>query len=148
MSERFMTNSASHAILINPKNQILMLRRFNTGWMDGMFTIPAGHIEQGETASGAAARELLEETGVSTATSELEHVMTVHRQNERGEVYFDNYFVANSWTGEPSIVEPNKSDVIEWLNMNHLPDNIVPSVLKALKAYLDGKHFLEDGWNQ
>ncbi len=147
MREKFTPNAAAHALVIDDKDRILMLRRFNTGWMDGLYTTPTGHIEKGESASEAAARELREETGLRTDAAQLEHAITVHRQNEIKGVYFDNYFVVPKWSGEPIIAEPDKSDAVEWLTINSLGDNVVPTVLKALRAFRAGKRYMEDGWN-
>ena len=49
-------------VLVLRGNEICMLRRANTGWMDGCYSLPAGGLEYGETLSCAAARELAEET--------------------------------------------------------------------------------------
>lgn len=146
MSERFTPNAAAHALVID-NDRILMLRRFNTGWMDGLYTTPTGHIEKDESATEAAVRELHEETGLQAESAQLEHAITVHRQNELKGVYFDNYFVVREWSGEPSITEPEKSDAIEWLPIGSLDDNVVPTVLRALRAFRAGKHYMEDGWN-
>ncbi|CAM6534914.1 hypothetical protein CISECK367B_23450 [Citrobacter sedlakii] len=35
-------------VLLLKDNEICMLRRGNTGWMDGYFSLPAGGLEQGE----------------------------------------------------------------------------------------------------
>ena len=145
MAERFTLNAASHALVIHNDN-LLVLRRFNTGWMDGMYTTPTGHIEKGESASEAAARELLEESGLLARPEDMEHAITVHRQNESKEVYFDNYFIAKAWTGEPYMAEPDKSDRIEWVALDNLPDDTVPTVSRAIKAYLVGEHYAEEGW--
>ncbi len=112
-----------------------------------MYTTPTGHIEKSESATEAAARELLEESGVLAEPEDMEHAITVHRQNELKGVYFDNYFIAKVWTGEPRIAEPDKSDAIEWFSLDSLPDNIVPTVGRALKAYLEGKRYAEEGWD-
>jgi len=146
MSERFTPNAAAHALVFRGED-ILMLRRFNTGWMDGFYTTPTGHIEEGESATDAAARELFEETGLSTDPATLKHAITVHRQNETNGVYFDNYFIAHEWTGEPRITEPDKSDAIEWIKFDSLGENVVPTVLRAIQNYQAGKRYAEEGWN-
>jgi 8-oxo-dGTP pyrophosphatase MutT (NUDIX family) len=146
MSERFTPNAAAHTLVIKD-DSILMLRRFNTGWMDGLYTTPTGHIEQGESATEAAARELHEETGLSVDPTTLEHAITVHRQNESKGVYFDNYFIAYQYSGEPHIAEPDKSDDVEWLPLATLGDSVVPTVLRAIKNFQAGKRYAEDGWD-
>jgi len=145
MSDRFMPYAATHTIIIKD-GRVLLLRRFNTGWMDGLYTVPGGHIEANESAAAGAARELLEETGLSVDPQSLEHAITVHRKNEDGAVYFDEYFIAHEWNGKPSITEPHKSDAIEWVKIDELGDAVVPSILRALQNYQAGRRYAEDGW--
>ncbi len=147
MSERFRPNAAAHVLLMRDDDHILMLRRFQTGWEDGKWTTPTGHIEEGEPATIAAVRELEEEALVVVEPTDLEHAITVHRQNESSGVYFDTYFIARHWSGKPAIGEPDKADALEWIDLYHLPETmIVPSVLRALQGYIKGLHYMEDGW--
>lgn len=119
-----------------------MLRRFSTGWMDGMWTSPAGHIEAGESARACAVRETYEEVGVTVEPGNLKHAITVHRRNpDSGAIYFDNYFTARRWQGEPYVAEPDKAVAAGWLELNNLPNNVVPTVLSALRRYLSGEHY-------
>lgn len=147
MSERFTPFAASHAFIIKNGN-ILLLQRANTGWMDGMWTSPTGHIEPNETAKQAAIRETKEEAGITIHPSMLTHAITVHRKNpQSGAVYFDNYFTAQQWQGEPYVAEPNKASDIGWFELNNLPnDTIVPTVLRALQCYIKGERYAEHGW--
>ncbi|WP_315851135.1 NUDIX domain-containing protein [Yersinia massiliensis] len=65
-------------VMLLKGDELCMLRRSNTGWMDGCFSLPAGGLEKGETLSTAAARELKEETGVDAIPSELALAHTMH----------------------------------------------------------------------
>ncbi|MFC8284658.1 NUDIX domain-containing protein [Streptomyces cyaneofuscatus] len=51
-------------------SEVLLIER---GWdpHKGMYALPGGHVDPGETSRNAAARELLEETGVHVAPAEL-----------------------------------------------------------------------------
>src|SRR3989344_2550591 len=54
------------------KNQkVLLLRRFQTGYLDGYWDLPSGHVEAGETLKECCVRELKEETGLKTEISDL-----------------------------------------------------------------------------
>ena len=145
MSERFLVHAAAHALLVK-EGKILMLRRFGTGWMDGLLTPPTGHIDRGEPGAICAVRELREEAGLEASADDVAHAITVHRRDEDGIVYYDSYFIVRSWKGEPKVCEPNKADAVIWLSYDELGNEVVPTVLRAIKAYQAGQHYLEDGW--
>ena len=60
-------------------HQILLLRRFNTGYRDGEYSVPAGHLDGGETVVAAAMREAEEEIGVRIEADDILFSSVMHR---------------------------------------------------------------------
>lgn len=65
-------------VLLQEGDKILFLRRANTGWMDGHYDLPSGHLEKGESLRGAAKRELLEEANIDVLEKDLKLINTHH----------------------------------------------------------------------
>lgn len=108
-----------------------MLQRFNTGYSDGMYTLPSGHVEDGESIVDAVLRETEEEVGVRLNENQIRHVHTMYRYR-KDDPYIDFYFEAVDWSGEPCNVEEHKCNHADWFNVHDLPDNIlqyIPTVL-------------------
>ena len=53
------TESAG-GVVVNPEGRVLLVSQFGTSW-----SLPKGHVEEGESPLEAARREIHEETGVS-----------------------------------------------------------------------------------
>jgi 8-oxo-dGTP pyrophosphatase MutT (NUDIX family) len=49
-------HSASVFVALMRGLEVCLLRRKNTGWMDGSFSLPAGGLDEGETIAFAARR--------------------------------------------------------------------------------------------
>ena len=142
--QRFQVYAAVNVLLIKD-NKIFLIRRINTGWEDGKYCVPSGHIDQDETALQAAAREGLEEAGVKIKTEDLKLVQIMHRCQER--TYIDLTFVADKWEGEPNNAEDgNFADQAEWFSLNELPENIIPFLKATLENYKNGIFYSEFGW--
>jgi 8-oxo-dGTP pyrophosphatase MutT (NUDIX family) len=60
-----------------------MSRRANTGFKDGWYTLPAGHVKPGERFAEAAVREAREETGVSILAQDVVVRTLMHRPNKQ-----------------------------------------------------------------
>lgn len=113
------------------EKQVFLLRRFNTGYQDGNYTLPAGHVDADESAIAAAIRETEEEAGVKVKKEDLMLVHTLHR-NSKDRVYIDLYFEVKEWDGEAMLCEKNKSDECIWSNVKSLPDNVIPDVREVI----------------
>ena len=53
--------------------EYLLLRRYNTGWRDGEYTLPPGHVDGNETIRSELRREAMEEIGISIKLSDCAH---------------------------------------------------------------------------
>jgi 8-oxo-dGTP diphosphatase len=134
--ERNKFHAAVYIVLIRG-NKILLLERANTGYKDGYFGLPSGHIDGHESAITAAIREAKEEIGIDLIPEQLDLIHTQHRYIDKddkyGYEYIDLYFRSINWAGTPQNKEPHKCARLEWYEQVNLPDNMVPEVRHALQ---------------
>lgn len=135
-SEHYRSLVAVYVMAINDREEILLLRRTNTGYRDGFYDMPAGHLEEGETLRQAAARELKEETGLDVMEDGLEFVELLHRTST-DRVYLDVFFQVKQWEGDAAIMEPLKCDHLAWFPLSALPEMIVPHQHQVLRDKIE-----------
>jgi 8-oxo-dGTP diphosphatase len=132
-------------VLVRQGSSILLLHRKNTGWQDNKWSLPAGRHDGGESLPNAAARELLEETGLIVEPVHLELVHLQHHKIGRdGKEWLGVYFQASHWTGTPRLLEPDKHDALEW--HEELPETMVDYVRLAVEKITEGQRFSSIGW--
>lgn len=108
-------------VMLEQDGKVLLMQRANTGWFDGGWVLPGGHLELGETPIEAAAREAEEECGIKVKLQDLRLVHMSYRSFNSGKtVAF--IFHANTWQGEVQIAEPDKCSGLEWFDPNQLPE--------------------------
>ena len=146
MCDKFKLIATVHIFLTKNASEILLLRRFNTGYEDGNYSVIAGHIDGNEEIKTAAIREANEEAGIDIQKSDIEVVGVMHRQGE--DERMDFFLAASRWNGEIVNAEPDKCDDLSWYSVHALPANIVPYVKRALENYRNGKFFESFGWHQ
>jgi len=144
-TERFKLVPAVYLILKKDDTVLLSLRE-NTGYADGMYGLVAGHLDGNETATEGMLREVKEEIGIDIPPSGLEMKVTVHRKAPEREV-IDLFFVAETWDGTIQNCEPEKCGGVSFFPIDDLPDNVLPYIKEAIEAAIDGRTFLECGWN-
>ena len=145
MTMRFKCTVAVHLFLIK-SNRILLLRRQNTGFCDGMFSVVAGHIESKEHVVESMIREAKEEVGILLNKRDLRFIQVMHRKKE-DEERIDFFFECKNWQGEVRIAEVDKCSELKWVKIERLPKKMVPYVRFAIKQYLQGKKFTLFGWD-
>lgn len=124
--------------------KILLSRRKNTGYADGMYSLPAGHVEDGESLTTCLVREAKEEIGVIIDPSDLHLVHTMHRFET--DIRMDFFFTVSKWLGVVTNCEPEKCDDVAWFSLSALPTNTVPYIRAAIDMWQKEIVFSERGW--
>lgn len=134
-------------LILERDQKILLMRRFQTGWGDGQYGLPAGHLEENEGLTQAMIREAKEETDLELTPGQLFMAHVAHRKTPERE-YLDFFFVAKNFAkdAQPRNTEPEKCDDMRWFPADDLPENTLPSVISALNAIKNHQHYDEFGW--
>ena len=109
-------------LILEHNNEFLLLRRYNTGYEDGNYSVIAGHLNGNETIKEAMIREDLEEANITIDDKHLKIVGVMHRKD--GDESIDYYLYTNKFSGNIRIMEPNKYDDLAFYKLDNLPDNI------------------------
>lgn len=133
-------------MILAKNNEILLIKRATTGLMDGFYSIPAGKLDEGEELSRATIREIKEEVGVDVKKEDLRLANAQHCQFN-GERWINFFYITEKWDGEPKVCEPHKHSEIKWVNVNSLPENIIPYVKKGIEDININRVYNQFGWD-
>lgn len=142
--ERFQIIPTVYLILVN-ENKILLSRRCNTGFHDGEYSFPAGHLEGDETLIETMIREAKEEIGIELNPEDVKLVHAMHRK-EPNEERVNFFFTAEKWRGNPKIMEPHRCDDLRWSEIDDLPTNVIPYIRQAINCFISKTSYSEFGW--
>ena len=145
--ERLAIVPASYLMLLQ-RGKVLLLRRYNTGYEDGKYSVAAGHLELGETFTQCLIREVEEEIGIVLSPEDVEMVHAMHRNSGTANNgnRMDMFFVARKWEGDIENREPNKCDDVSWFDLDDLPENIIPYMRHAIECIGRRECYSEYGW--
>ena len=139
---------ASYLLLIQD-GKVLLLRRFNTGYRDGDYSVPAGHVEPGDSFTQTMIRESNEEIGIMLKEEDLKVSHIMHRMNEyQDRESIDTFFTALQWIETPENKEPEKCDDLSWFPVDNLPENTIPYVRQAIEHSVNDIFYSEYGWKE
>lgn len=130
-----------HVVFQNSDGERLFIKRANTGYMDGYYSLVAGHLEAGESIVECAIREACEEAGVEIEPSELilRHVM--RRDAEQNRISF--FLECSKWKGILKNMEPGKCSEFVWVRLGRTPQPTVEYVAYAID-HMDSGEVLSD----
>lgn len=122
-------------VIVIRDNKVLMQKRLSKHG-HGTWAFPGGHLEFGESPEQCAIRETKEEAGINITNlrrgpytndlhaSEQKHVITL-------------FIITDSFTGEPTVCEPEKNEGWEWFEWNDMPEPLFLAIV----------HLREQGFN-
>lgn len=147
--ERQTVRLAVYVIFRNKQGEILLIRRANTGWRDGEYTLPAGHIDAGETALESCLHETREEVCLEITKNDLvlKNVTQFQQVDNADENYVNFFFECKNYSGTAKIGEPDKCDDLIWIkpeNLGKIP--IIEPVKFSLEKALSGETFASWGF--
>lgn len=131
-------------LILRRHRQVLLGRRIGTGFADGMYGVPSGHLEDGEAVTAGLIREAAEETGVVVEAADLRFVHAMHHHTDEGRIAL--FFEAWKWTGDILNREPDKCAGWRWFDLRGLPGPIVTYLAEALLKIAEGIPYSERGW--
>jgi 8-oxo-dGTP pyrophosphatase MutT (NUDIX family) len=143
------TFPAAVHLILRRENQLLLLQRLNTGYEDGKWSLPAGHIEYGESATAAALRESMEELGITIHPDQLRFVLVMHKKDPvDGEERIDFFFECSGWSGVAENREPEKAYQLQWVKTDEIAKlRTVSYIAAALNMVQEGLMYGEFGWS-
>ncbi|MEV5510708.1 NUDIX hydrolase [Streptomyces orinoci] len=133
-------------LMVRDDGRVLLLRRAGNVYASGLLCPPGGHLEDGETVTAGALREVAEEVGVTIARRDLEFCHAIHHRSPESEGRMGMVFTAQRWAGQPSIREPDKCSQLVWAEPTQPPADCMPYTAAVLKQFCGGGLLSEHGW--
>jgi 8-oxo-dGTP pyrophosphatase MutT (NUDIX family) len=148
IKQRHQNVPASYLVLFD-NNKVLLLKRSNTGYEDGKYSLVAGHVDPEESFTQCIIREAKEEAGIELQKEDIKMVHVMHRNSGSDEYNerIDVFFRTEKWIGEIINKEPNKCDDLSWFDLDYLPTNTIPYIKQALDMIKNKICYSEFGWN-
>lgn len=123
------------AVIVDGDRVLLCHRRPDLPWYPDVWDLPGGHIEPGETAATALARELAEELGIEVPTPAGPPMLADHIGSDT----HITVWAIDRWHGTVTNQAPDEHDRIAWftpaeLNGLELADEAIVEVCKAASS--------------
>lgn len=137
------------ALLLVQEGKVLLMKRANTGFGDGLYGLPGGSIDGNEPIKSALVREVQEELGISIEPDALELASVLHvapHFRTPNEVFLFG-FTTKKFTGSIQNKEPHKCDDIRFFPITQLPETILEGSKKLIENMQAHSNFSELHWS-
>jgi len=126
-------------LILTKEDQILLMKRQNTGFGDGFWALPGGNVERRESLKRAACREGFEELNIIIDEKDIHfsscsHLDTYFRSAEEA-LFFA--FHVTSYTNEITNMEEEKCAELCFFSLNSLPKNLLEGTRKCIENFIE-----------
>ena len=130
-------------IIQNASGKILVGKR--QGSHSPYWSIPGGHLENGETFEEAAIKEVQEETGIKIFDPKVICVTNnLRTYQEQGKHYVSVNLYTNRFEGTPRIMEMEKCEAWEWVDPENLPQPHFDASEFAVECFLKNFYYSQN----
>jgi 8-oxo-dGTP diphosphatase len=120
------------AVLIASHDRLLLLKRAHVHG-EGTWAVPGGHLEPGESLEGCAAREVMEETGLSV--TDINFVGITNDVFVPSDRHYITIWMSGCLAGHAKVVvAPEEASEAGWFELASLPDPL----FLPLRHLMDG----------
>lgn len=126
---------AGGGLVYNEQNEILLIFR------KGFWDLPKGKLDDGETLSDCALREVREETGMANILLHKKLITTHHTYQEEGKyILKESHWFKMSVQGKPTLTPQTEEEIeiAEWVSKDNIENYMHPMYpsIRDILAYL------------
>lgn len=125
-------------VIVLDEGQKILLGKRLANYNNGLWAVPAGHVELGETFSEAARRELLEETSLHARKLELIGLNN-YTDDKKERQYVNIDFLVREYDGVVQNREPDLCAGWHWFPIDNLPSPLSLPTEIAIRSLITGK---------
>ncbi|MEI6805718.1 MAG: NUDIX domain-containing protein [Myxococcaceae bacterium] len=135
---RIRTRIASYLVGID-NQRILLGKRINATHMNEHWSLPAGHVYEGESCTQAMIRESLEECGLDLTPNDLRLIGVMHHNSPPFD-YINYIFSADLKNHQIINIEPEKCESLSYFAYDDLPTPMEDYIRFIIDKTLSNKH--------
>lgn len=129
-------------VIVNKEGKVLIGKR--KGSHAPFYSIPGGHLEEGETFEEAAIKEIREETSLEIRDLKVFCISNnLETWQNEGKHYISVCLITHDFAGTPKVNEPEKCDGWYWVDPEELPQPHFDASEMAIQCYLDDKFYIK-----
>lgn len=123
-------------VMVFKDGKILLSKRKGSHG-SGEYAFPGGHLEYLESFEDCARRETKEECGIEIENVRFQFLANVTKYAPKHYVHIG--MLADWKSGEPAVLEPEKSESWAWYDLDNLPQPLFEMCKLAIDSYKTGK---------